>query len=594
MNTQNIHIWFLTLFLVAGVAFGARAENSAANPYADETPAQRDARMQWWHEARFGLFIHWGVYAVPAGNLRGQQVPHDGAWLMDIRGVSTAEYTAFARQFNPVKYDPEAWVRLAKEAGMKYIVITSKHHDGFALFDSKASDWNVVKATPYGKDLLEPLAAACRREGIKLGFYYSQAMDWSTNGGATWAAKPKWDKAQERSMDEYIDKVAVPQVREILTNYGEFPAVLWWDTPMDMNRERAGKLVELLRLKPGIIHNNRLGGDFRGDTETPEQFVPATGYRDGRNFEVCMTMNDTWGFKNYDHNWKSTETLVRTLVDVASKGGNYLLNVGPTAEGEIPAPSVERLKEVGAWMKVNGQAIYGTTASPFSRLPWGRCTTKVSGNQTTLYLHVFKWPADGELTVPGLKSPVKSARLLQTGKRLKTTASADGLMVKVPKTAPNSISTTLVLEIKGVPEIEAPKPVVVKQAADGSLRFEAMDAALTGNLRCHVGPHQDAAIASWQHPQDTASWPLIIQRSGRFKVSARISSQGQGKFEVFLGQQKLAGTAPNTGNYETFQTVTLDGELEIAAPGNELLTVKPLAEGWVPMNLERLDLVRIE
>jgi alpha-L-fucosidase len=239
-------------------------------------------------------------------------------------------------------------------------------------------------------------------------------------------------------------------------------------------------------------------------------------------------------------------------------------------------------------MKANGPAIYGTTASPFSRLPWGRCTKKVSGSQTTLYLHVFQWPADGQLTVPGLKSPAKSARLLQTGKRLKTTASADGLVINVPKAAPDPISTTLVLEITGVPEIEAPKPVVVAQSADGSLRLEAIDATLTGGLQYLSGHHQ--AIACWQRPEDTASWPLVIQRPGRFKVSARISSLGQGKFEVFLGQQKLAGTAPKTGSYETYQTVSLDGELDITAPGNEMLTVKPVAEGWAPMNLESVEL----
>ncbi len=245
------------------------------DPYADETPAQRDARMAWWREARFGMFIHWGVYSVPAGTYKGKQVKGIGEWIMNRGKIPVAEYRAFAKEFNPVKFNADEWVRTAKEAGMKYIVITSKHHDGFAMFDSKASDWNIVKASPFGRDPLKELAAACRKYGLKLGFYYSQAQDWN-NGGA--AAGGKWDPAQERSMDEYIDKVAVPQVKEILTHYGEFPAVLWWDTPTDMNKERAEKLLPLLKLKPGIIHNNRLGGGYKGDTETPEQFVPATGY----------------------------------------------------------------------------------------------------------------------------------------------------------------------------------------------------------------------------------------------------------------------------------------------------------------------------
>ncbi len=180
-------------------------------------------------------------------------------------------------------------------------------------------------------------------------------------------------------MDDYIDKVAVPQVKEILTQYGEFPSVLWWDTPIDMTKERAEKLLPLLNLKPGIIHNNRLGGGYRGDTETPEQFIPATGYPGGRDWETCMTMNDTWGFKSYDQNWKSTKDLVRNLVDIASKGGNYLLNVGPTSLGEIPGPSIERLEAIGGWMKQNGEAIYATSASPFKKLAWGRCSKVLNG-----------------------------------------------------------------------------------------------------------------------------------------------------------------------------------------------------------------------
>lgn len=415
-----------------------------------ESLKQHDARMAWWREARFGMFIHWGVYSVPAGTYQGKQVPDLGEWIMCNGKIPMAEYQAFAKEFNPVKYNPDEWVRLAKEAGMKYIVITAKHHDGFANFDTKASDWNIVQATPYGKDVLKPLAAACRKYSVKLGFYYSQAQDWN-NGGS--AMLGKWDKAQQHDMDDYIDRIAVPQMRELLTNYGEFPAVLWWDTPDDMNKERADKLADLLKLKPGIIINNRLGGGYAGDTETPENTIPATGFP-GRDWETCMTMNDTWGFKSYDNNWKSTETIIRNLVDIASKGGNYLLNVGPTSEGLIPEPSIERLKAVGAWMKVNGEAIYATTASPFQKLPWGRCTEKVSGNETTLYLHVFDWPADGKLVVPGLKNSVKSARLLASGKKLECSVSADGVVVQVSAAAPDKISSTVVLKIKGAPNIE--------------------------------------------------------------------------------------------------------------------------------------------
>jgi alpha-L-fucosidase len=259
---------------------GADGEAKSPDPYANETPQQRDARMKWWREARFGMFIHWGVYSVPAGTYNGKRIPGIGEWIMHNGKIPCAEYHEYAKQFNPVKYDPDEWVRIAKDAGMKYIVITSKHHDGFALFASKASRWNVVDATPYGKDLLKPLADACRRHGIRLGFYYSQAQDWNNPGGA--AAGGHWDKAQDGDMTEYIRNVAVPQVREILTGYGDL-AVLWWDTPVDMTKERADLLIPLLKLRPGIINNNRLGGGYKGDTETPEQFILGDLHDDERH-----------------------------------------------------------------------------------------------------------------------------------------------------------------------------------------------------------------------------------------------------------------------------------------------------------------------
>ena len=386
---------FAMLLSLAASTLSAETPTPSLDPYAHETPLEHDQRMAWFREAKFGLFIHWGVYAVPAGTYHGEQVKGIGEWIMLRARIPVAEYKQYAAQFNPTKYDPDAWVRLAKAAGMKYVVITAKHHDGFALFDSEVSDWDVVDATPYGKDLLEPLAEACRRHGLKLGFYYSQAQDWVQGGNTN--HKPGWDPAQPTDMDAYLREIAAPQVKEILTNYGDI-AVLWWDTNWGMDKPRADLLIPELALQPGIISNNRLGGGYEGDIKTPEQHIPGTGLPG--DWESCMTMNRTWGFKNYDHDWKSTQTLVRNLIDIASKGGNYLLNVGPTAEGEIPEPSVERLRGIGAWMDVHGDAIYGTTASPCRIPDWGRITTKAGADRSTLYLHVFDWNDGGELFLP--------------------------------------------------------------------------------------------------------------------------------------------------------------------------------------------------
>lgn len=401
------------------------------------------------------MFIHWGVYSVPAGVWKGDQSKHIGEWLMLDYKIPVDEYAAVAKQFNPIKFNAREWVRLAKNAGMKYIVITSKHHDGFAMFRSQASEYNIYDATRFKRDPLKELAEACRGEGIRLGFYYSQAQDWHHPGGAA-ARTGHWDSAQEGSMDEYIDRIAVPQVRELLTNYGPL-GVLWWDTPKDMTFERVSKLLPLLKLQPDIITNNRLDKDkATGDFSTPEQKIPATG-TPGKDWETCMTMNTTWGYKSFDNKWKSAETLIRNLVDIASKGGNYLLNVGPTSEGLIPGPSVDRLREIGKWMKVNGVGIYGTTASPFKeQLPWGRCTKKVAADSATLYLHLFDWPEDGKLVVPGLRSEVKSASLVKSAsffggrRRLATSTGPEGLTLSgLPKAAPDMISSTIMVRIKG-------------------------------------------------------------------------------------------------------------------------------------------------
>jgi alpha-L-fucosidase len=428
---------------------------------AQESTASRDARMQWWRDARFGMFIHWGLYAVPAGEWKGQRSKEIGEWIMSWANIPRAEYEPLAARFNPVKFDAAKIVGIAKAAGMKYIVITSKHHDGFAMFDSAVSDYDIVDRTPYKKDPMRALADEAKRQGLRFAFYYS-IMDW--HHPSQYVKAPNKLETAGHSKTEMRDgqkpvyvEYMKAQLKELITKYD--PAVLWFDGEwVDWWTEADGQdLYAYVRgLKPSILINNRVGKGrkgmeglnksdqtYSGDFGTPEQQIPATGLK-GVDWESCMTMNTTWGYKSYDDQWKTPEALVRNVIDTASKGGNYLLNVGPTAEGEIPAPSVERLAAIGRWMKVNGESIYGTTASPFTAgLPWGRATVK--GDR--IYLHVFDWPADGKLQVAGFNGKASRAYLLADRSRKLTLQQADGaLAIQLPGAAPDPVASVVVVE----------------------------------------------------------------------------------------------------------------------------------------------------
>lgn len=527
------------------------------------------------------MFIHWGLYAVPAGTWKGQRIGGIGEWIMHHARIPVAEYAALAQQFNPVRFNADEWVKIAKDAGMKYIVITSKHHDGFAMFHSKVSSYNIYDATPFKRDPLAELAEACRKQEIKLGFYYSQAQDWHHAGGA--AAGGHWDTAQEGDMDEYIRNIAVPQVREILSNYGPV-AILWWDTPIDMTRERAEMFLPLLELQPGIITNNRLGGGYPGDIETPEQEIPATGIP-GRDWETCMTMNDTWGYKSYDDNWKSTETLIRNLVDIASKGGNYLLNVGPTAEGVIPQPSVDRLREIGRWMKINGEAIYATSASPFKRLPWGRCTQKPG----KLYLHVFHWPEGGRLQVPVSNRINKAYLLAQPQAELSVESSDQGATISLPTAAPDPIDTVVVAEIEGEPQVLT---LALTQAADGTIRLSAADAEIVGRTARLEGTGEPN-IGYWTDVNDLAQWQVRVEKPGTFRVEVTYAcapDSGDSEYVVVVGNQAVVGKTKVTGGWQTYETVDL-GTINIPQAGVVNAMVRGLRKpGLALMNLRSIVL----
>ena len=457
MRTENFRpvvlVMILSILLAMGALFAQR-----------ETTAEHDARMAWWRDARFGLFIHWGIYAVPAGEWKGKT--NYGEWIRNNAQIPLAEYDKFVSRFNPVKFDADAWVRLAKDAGMKYIVITSKHHDGFALFDSKFSDFDVM-ATPFKRDILKELAAACRKQGLKLCFYHS-IMDWHH---PDYLPRREWEKDRPvtgADFGRYVQYMK-NQLKELVTNYGPL-GVLWFDGEWEKTwNEKYGRdLYQYVRgLQPDIIINNRVGAsrsgmegisqdrESAGDFGTPEQQIPATGLP-GVDWETCMTMNDNWGYNSRDLNFKSAETLIRMLVDIASKGGNYLLNVGPTAEGVFPAASVDRLRAIGAWMKTNGDSIYGTQASPFPKLEWGRCTQLARTGGALFFLHVFNWPADGKLAVPGMFNTVRGAFLLADPDRKPLAVSRkDGaLVISVPPRAPDPVDSVVVLDVAGTPEIK--------------------------------------------------------------------------------------------------------------------------------------------
>lgn len=481
--------------------------------------ADIDARMAWWRDARFGMFIHWGLYAIPGGEWGG---PHGGTnhaeWIRTTAQIPLEEYDTLLAKFNPVNFNADEIVLAAKNAGMSYIVITSKHHDGFCLFDTATTDFDVM-STPFKRDILREMADACRRHGLKICWYYS-IMDWHH---PDYLPRRDWEKdrpTEGADFDRYVAYMKA-QLKELLTNYGEI-GVLWFDGQWEGNWTdvRGRDLEKYVRsISPNIIINSRVGragGNYGldsasgmlGDYATPEQFIPDSD--PGFDWETCMTMNDHWGYNRADKNFKSTTDLIRKLVDISSKGGNFLLNIGPDELGRIPAESVSRLREIGEWWGANELAVRGTSASPFpaGQPAWGRCTTRrdsSSPGQTLVYLHVFDWPADGRLVVPGLfNEPVGRAvgfaRTTAALPQFEVTRAGDDLVVNVGSSPLNRHSSTVALTVRGEPDVSIPP--TMSAAADifiGSLSVDLSTRRKNVQVRYTVDgtdPGPDSPVAS--------------------------------------------------------------------------------------------------
>ena len=452
--------------LIAIAAFVWLAFPAAQAPPPAARDPLKEKRLAWFRDAKYGLFIHWGLYAIPAGEWKGKRSLGLGEWIMNRARIPVKEYEQLAAEFNPVKFDADAWVQLAHDAGMRYIVITSKHHDGFAMFKSKVSPYNVVDATPFKRDVLKDLSDACAKRNMRLGFYYSQSQDWHEPGGAgnTWDFGPDQDAGGKelKPYDAYLREKAEPQVRELLTGYGRV-ALIWFDTPRMMTPQRGQRFADIVRsMQPDTLIDGRLGteGDYRS---TGDNVVPPEPSAEA--WETPATINDTWGFRKDDTNWKSPGQITFKLLDIVSKGGNYLLNVGPTADGVIPQASQDILRTVGRWLQVNGEAVYGAHQSPFGEefgeysargardvrgqklfLPnteW-RVTTKPG----KLYFTFFSEPRV-PFELPAMKNRVRRAYRLADNEPIDLKTENGRTTFNMPRPMLDPMATVVVVEFEG-------------------------------------------------------------------------------------------------------------------------------------------------
>jgi alpha-L-fucosidase len=367
----------------------------------------KDTKQRWFKQAKFGLFIHWGLYSILAGEYKGRKTNRTAEWIMNDFNIPTEEYEKLAEQFNPVKFDAEDIVKRAKDWGMKYIVFTSKHHDGFAMYHSKCNRYNIVDATLFKRDVLKELQIACQRHSMRLGLYYSQAQDWHDPDGYIF----RKDNSK-KNYQKYLERKCIPQLKEILTGYGDI-ALIWFDTPMATSIEQSRQLYSIVKsIQPNCIVSGRIGNNLGEYMTTGDNFIPAIPYRG--DWEIPATLNDTWGFDKDDNNWKNPDEVIKLLVKINSRGGNYLLNIGPDYSGIVPPESIQILDQVGVYVRENNEAIFGTRV--LTQYAYETDGVLFTGKPYHLYAHVVK--PQKEFYLPNIGNKIKKVSLLKTGAAL--------------------------------------------------------------------------------------------------------------------------------------------------------------------------------
>lgn len=549
---------------------------------ARKTKQETDSRAEtlaWFQEARFGMFIHWGIYS-----LLGR-----GEWIRNVGHIPQEEYDKLPSRFTAEKFDPDAWAELAKRAGMKYMVVTTKHHDGFCMFDAHNTDWKITN-TPFGRDAIAEITRAFERRGVRVGFYYS-IMDW---WHPDYLPRLEWEAdrrpAEGHDVRRYIEYMR-EHIAQLMTEYRPAPFVLWWDggwvnDPEELGGQETNDMAR--RLKPDILINDR--AFTREDLVTPEQRIPPTGMFDAEGkplvWEACITMTSHWwGYDQEETVYKSPEFLIRMLVDIVSKGGNLLLNIGPKPDGTIQEEFVERLEAIGRWMDKYSEAIYGTTASPFNLLPfYGRVTTK--GER--LYVHVFEWPAEGVIRLPGLKNEVRRVALVEKGRpKLKFEREGEDVVITLPEEAPDPVASVIAVDLVGAPEVE---PMVLGPDATGAIKLPVLYGFLDGPHGMRIRYEAEDGIihaGNWINPKDSIEWTVEVPQRGDYRVwlDYRVpAGQGGSEVEIVVNGKAVPRIMPNG-------MIAGSGDTEIE--GGERQVVKTASTGGA-FKRKRAALVRLK
>ncbi|MFT5145503.1 MAG: alpha-L-fucosidase [Polaribacter sp.] len=579
MNTYKIILCSLVFSMLANISFSQEKDKGMDEMWG-ETTVMSDAfisgKAKLFDEGNFGMFIHWGLFSNLGGVWEGKTYYGIGEWLMNKRvaDIPPKDYMAAAKDFNPTEFDAKAIAKLAKDAGMKYIIITSKHHEGFAMFDSKASDFNIVDATPFGRDPMNELSEACRELGLGFGFYYSHNQDWTAPGGGR---GPETDENGNKvSFKEYFYNKCKPQVKEICTNYGQIDFV-WFDTPGDMPKEYVVELANMVReLQPKAMMCSRVGygmGDYAsiGDMEVPTRNVAGL-------WETCDTNNDSWSYAWYDNNFKSPKVILARLIETVGRGGSYLFNVGPNAQGTVPSIGAEFLEEAGIWLKKYPQVVYGAGRSPWGyALPWGDVTTK----DNKLFLAVFNWPKDGKLYLPGLSAKIKKINLLDGKKKCKLKYKMENgwHVIDVPFETPKDLIAVIEVEIDKDEKPSVKTNLGIYPNTDVRLLTEFGKAtnAEQKNVRWmeKFGEWKHANQASNWEKNGEVTWEINVQKPGYYYLDVEHKGDGRLVWKTTTDEGVMVQNQQAATNKYDYRRM---GIIEFKTSGNHIIKTS-LVEG---------------